>query len=87
MIFLPYNNPLTGLQTSLSAGTANLQMESPMMPHHPINCQHDPLRLEPDGTFTCPHASVPPDDVRTQGAVNQSIAYLLFELLLARHSS
>lgn len=90
---LPYGHSLMQLQSSLATNSANAagpgNMTPEGMPHHPITCQHE-LRLEEDGTFTCPHASAPPGDTRTQAALNATVSYLLFEVLLAserRHSS
>jgi hypothetical protein len=65
------------LQSTLSSASAGSN-EGPM-PHHPINCSTE-LRLQPDGTFSCDHASVPGGDARTRFCVNHSLALLLIEL-------
>lgn len=87
IVGLPYGHSLAQLQGSLSANSASAAGPGNQIPagqpHHPITCQHD-LRLEEDGTFSCPHATVPPDDPRTQAALDASAAYLLFEVLTAR---
>jgi hypothetical protein len=68
------------LQATLSSASAGSN-EGPAVvsPHHPINCSTQ-LRLEPDGTFSCDHASVPGGDDRTRFCVNHSLALLLIEL-------
>jgi hypothetical protein len=66
------------LQATLSSASAGSSDET-TQPHHPINCSAE-LRLEPDGTFSCDHASVPAGDQRTRSCVNHSLALLLIEL-------
>jgi hypothetical protein len=68
------------LQTTLSSASAGSSDGATVVrPHHPINCSTE-LRLEPDGTFSCNHASVPGGDERTRFCVNHSLALLLIEL-------
>jgi hypothetical protein len=86
---MPYGS--INMQASLSAITASCvpaELRPQGLAHHPITCD-DVLAFDDDG-LSCPHASVPPDDARVQAALNGSIAYLLFELLVGRelrHSS
>lgn len=63
------------LQASISATSAGLQIY-PV--HHPITCPGQ-LSYEEDGSFSCPHATIAPDDVRTQHCLDSSIAILIFE--------
>jgi len=66
------------LQGTLAACTATgLAMQ--VSPHHPIACPEE-LRLDDDGTLSCPHAAAPPDDERTQYCLDLSLALLLIEL-------
>jgi hypothetical protein len=68
------------LQATLSSASATTNDQTPVArPHHPITCSSH-LRLEPDGSFMCDHASVPADDQRTRFCVNHSLALLLIEL-------
>lgn len=67
------------LQATLSATSAVPLSEGGTIPHHPITCTST-LRYHDDGTFACEHATVSPDDVRTQFCLDHSIALLLIEL-------
>lgn len=69
---------ITPLQASLSVGSAGTYPDRPK-PHHPITCDGD-LRYLDDGTFTCPHTAVPPEDIRTNLCLDHSVALLLVEL-------
>lgn len=68
------------LQATLSASSSGTGtwVES-VVPHHPITCPSK-LSLDPDGRFSCEHASAPPGDTRTQFCLHHSIALLLVEL-------
>jgi hypothetical protein len=68
------------LQATLSLSSATGPDEPIIKPHHPITCS-SPLRYEEDGSFACQHASVPPDDVRTQSCLDHTVALLLMELI------
>ena len=68
------------LQATLSLSSATGADDNPVRPHHPITCA-SPLRYEDDGTFACGHATVPPDDARTQSCLDHTIALLLLELV------
>jgi len=72
------------LQSALSA--ANPPTDPPPRPHHPIMCREELLWLADDGTFGCEHAQVPPDDRRTRGCIDQSVAILLIELAVEREA-
>lgn len=67
------------LQASLAAGTAS---GDTFPGHHPLTCQQQ-LWLHEDGTLECPHHRTDPADVRTQMAVDQSVAFLLLEMMHA----
>ena len=68
------------LQATLSLASATgAEGDVPVKPHHPITCGST-LRFEEDGTFACGHASVPPDDYRTQACLDHTVALLLLEL-------
>jgi hypothetical protein len=73
--------PGVNLQATLSASSALSLNEGPPDPHHPITCISR-LSYDEDGNFSCEHASVPPDDVRTQYCLDHSVALLLIELSL-----
>lgn len=66
-----------GLQATLAASSQTPEIVSP---HHPITCANGELRYEEDGTFSCEHASVPPNDARTRHVVQHSIALLILQL-------
>jgi hypothetical protein len=66
------------LQATLGLTVLGL-VTQPVVPHHPIECS-SVLRLDEDGTFSCAHASAPPDDQRTQCCLDLSVALLLIEL-------
>ena len=66
-----------GLQATLAASSQTAEIVSP---HHPITCVNGELRYEEDGTFSCEHATVPPEDRRTQYVVQHSIALLILQL-------
>ena len=68
------------LQATLSLSSATGPSDPIVKPHHPITCA-SPLRYEEDGTFACPHASVGPDDYRTQSCLDHTVALLLMELV------
>jgi hypothetical protein len=71
---------MMNLQATLSSSSAgHNEATADVRPRHPITCSTQ-LRLEPDGTFTCDHASVPADDRRTRSCLNHSLALLLIEL-------
>lgn len=76
MIGTAYNT--VNLQATLSAG--NPPGDPPPLPHHPLTCAST-LWLDEDGRMGCDHVQVPADDRRTRGAIDQSIAILLIELL------
>lgn len=65
------------LQSTISASTST--NDSNIHPHHPITCTSK-LYYEEDGSFSCEHATAPPDDVRTKQCVTHSIALLIIEL-------
>jgi hypothetical protein len=68
------------LQATLSLSSVTGPDEPIVKPHHPITCSSS-LRYEEDGTFACGHASVPPDDARTQSCLDHTVALLLLELV------
>jgi hypothetical protein len=73
---------MTSLQANLAAMTS---MGGYMVsPHHPISCMNGGLAYHEDGSFECDHAEVPPDDQRTQAALDSTVAILLFEELAKR---
>lgn len=78
MVYLNHNPNGGKLQATLASSTAG-PPQAPGVSHHPITCRGD-LRYEPDGTFCCEHASVPPEDIRTRLCVDHSLALLLIEL-------
>ena len=80
MTMLSARSGLMNLQATLSS-TSVLSNDgaSSVDPHHPITCSTE-LRLEPDGTFACDHASVPAGDERTRFCLNHSVSLLLIEL-------
>lgn len=73
-------NPVN-LQTILAQATSLLEVQAAQrpIPHSPITCTGK-LWYHEDGSFECQHVKVPPDDVRTQSAVDASCAMLLIEL-------
>lgn len=66
------------LQSTLSSQTSGAGELPEGVLHHPITCA-DELRFEEDGTFSCAHFSVPPDDKRTKACLVHSIALLIIE--------
>jgi hypothetical protein len=70
------------LQTTLAA--TNPPTDKSPTPHHPLSCRSELLWLDEDGTFGCEHVQVPPDDPRTRGAIDQSVAILLLELAVEK---
>jgi hypothetical protein len=67
------------LLSSLAAITSTVDYS--VTPHHPINClEASELKYFEDGSFSCPHAKVPPEDPRMKNALNASIAMLIIEL-------
>lgn len=68
------------LQSTISAATSNGQ--SDISPHHPITCQGK-IYYEEDGTFSCDHASAPPDNMRSNQCVTHSLALLIIELAMS----
>jgi hypothetical protein len=77
VVYVSQTSAGANLQAALAASSAGPQAAG--APHHPITCRSD-LRYEPDGTFCCEHASVPPTDLRTRLCVAHSVAVLLLEL-------
>lgn len=73
------------LQATLSASSA-MTDPSPPAPHHPITCTTN-LRFDEDGTFSCEHASVPPDDLRTRHCIDHSVALLLIETAVQKFNA
>lgn len=51
----------------------------PAAAHHPVICDGE-LRYDEEGRFSCPHATVPPDDLRTNDCLRHSIALLILDL-------
>lgn len=80
MIGTAYNT--VNLQATLSAG--NPPTDPPPVPHHPIVCRESTLWLDEDGRMGCDHTQVGPDDRRTRGCIDQSIAILILELMAER---
>ena len=78
MNFLRQNREGIDLQGTLAASTAC--SGSQVKPHHPITCPGK-LAFHEDGSFTCEHAVAPPDDIRTQYCLDESVALLLIELV------
>lgn len=72
------------LQSTLAAN--NHPTEPAPRPHHPLTCREELLFLTEDGRLGCGHAQVPPDDPRTRGAIDQSVAILLLELMVEKES-
>lgn len=66
------------LQTTVAAATSGIGKLPPHVAHHPIACA-DKLFFEEDGTFSCEHYSVPPNDERTKACLIHSIALLIIE--------
>lgn len=64
------------LQATLSASSATAA--SPGAGHHPICCE-SALAFHEDGRFSCDHATVEADDVRTHQCVDHSIALMILE--------
>ena len=77
-MILGTTNPVT-LQATLSSASALAPDAGTLNPHHPITCSSE-LRLEPDGTLACEHATAPAGDPRTRSCLNHSLALLLVEL-------
>jgi hypothetical protein len=73
------------LQTTLAG--ANPPTDPPPTPHHPLTCKDELLWLDDDGRMGCEHTQVPADDRRTRGAIDQSVAILLLELLREREDA
>jgi hypothetical protein len=70
----------TSLQAILSSASAPAIPDTgAALPHHPITCTSE-LRLEPDGTLACEHATASVGDARTRSCLNHSLALLLIEL-------
>lgn len=67
------------LQATLAATTAGSPLIDAPIPHHPITCYTE-LRYEEDGSFSCEHVTVSPDDRRTQASLDASAAILILEL-------
>lgn len=76
-------NPNANFQATLSAATADNSGPT-IIPHHPITCQSK-LFYEEDGSFSCEHVTVPPDEPRTQRCLIHSIACLLIELAVEKY--
>ena len=68
------------LQATLSLSSTTGPEEPVVKPHHPITCS-SPLRYEEDGSFSCHHATVGPEDMRTQSCLDHTVALLLLELV------
>ena len=75
---IPINPHLMNLQSTLSAASSGSDLPFGV-PHHPITCA-GPLAFFQDGTLSCEHAQVGPDDIRTQCVLDHTIAILLLEL-------
>lgn len=70
------------LQATLSAATSGAVFREDTVnptPHHPITCRGD-LSFDDEGRLGCEHVTVPPHDLRTQEALNHSVAILLIEI-------
>lgn len=66
------------LQSTISAATSGIGKLPEGVVHHPITCT-DKLYYEEDGSFSCEHYSVPPNDDRTQACLNHTMALLVIE--------
>lgn len=66
------------LQRTIAAATSGVGELPNGVAHHPITCA-DKLELKEDGTLTCIHGEVPPNDVRTLACLIHSLAILLIE--------
>jgi hypothetical protein len=73
------------LQAQLAAGSATAEVYA-AGPHHPLACDGT-LAVHEDGTLECPHGRTCAADMRTQMAIDQSIAYLLLECVHERKPS
>ena len=73
------------LKATLSSSSSGIGEPPPG--HHPITCSSSTLELAEDGTLTCDHAQVPPDDPRTQACIDHSIAILLIEVLREKENA
>ena len=73
---------IVSLQANLAAMTSMGGYS--VLPHHPISCMNGWLLLHGDGRLCCDHAEAPPDDLRTQAALDSTVAILLFEELAKR---
>lgn len=69
------------LQSTCSAATSGGTLPPGVM-HHPITCTSK-LYYEEDGSFSCEHYTMPPDDPRTKSCVNHSIVLLIVELAMS----
>lgn len=83
---MPYGGYSDGQIVSLQANLAAMTSMGTynVSPHHPLTCTHGELAFYEDGRFACEHAEVPPDDLRTQAALDSTVAILLFEELAKR---
>lgn len=69
------------LQATISASTSATYEEVDIVrPHHPITCCNGGLYFDYEGEMSCDHAKAPPNNPRTQSALNHSLAILLLEL-------
>lgn len=80
-MYMPHydGGSVMNLQANLAAMTS--MSDYSVTPHHPISCMSGELALAEDGRLCCGHAEAPPDDLRTQAALDSTVAILLFEML------
>lgn len=68
------------LQGTLAASTADSALAGEIEgKHYPITCVTGPLYFYEDHTFACEHATAPPDNIRTQAALDAMAAILIME--------
>lgn len=75
--FFPADINVSGFQSNLAAATSDSGQT--YVPHHPITCQSE-LHFDEEGSFSCEHTTVPPDDSRTKRVLIHSLASLVIEL-------
>ena len=78
-MYLNFQSYHSQLQSTIAAATSSSPTAGSIYPHHPITCVNGELYYDEDGTFSCEHAKVPPDDQRANQAVTHSIALLIME--------
>lgn len=80
--FMPVHNQAVQLQSTCSAATAGCSTNPENMVHHPITCTGN-LAYDEDGSLSCDHQKMEPDDPRTQAVLNHSMALLIIELAMS----